>query len=288
VKHEPHEPIERATLPHLIIEPSSGWKPLDLADLWRYRELFGFLVWRDVKVRYRQTVLGATWAVLQPLGNMLIFTLLFGRLAGMPSDGIPYPLFALAGLLPWTFFASALGNAGSSLVGSTHLITKVYFPRMIIPAAAVLAGLVDMMISLLVMGGLMAWYGVVPDRAVAMLPLLIILTALIALGMGMWLAALHVRFRDIRYLLPFLIQIWMFATPVIYPASLMPERYRITYFLHPLSGLIEAWRVALLGGVNGAQPDWSVIGISGGTGLLILLGAAYDFRRMERSFADLV
>lgn len=276
------------TLPHLVIEPSTGWRPLDLVDLWRYRELFGFLIWRDVKVRYRQTILGATWAVLQPLGNMLIFTLLFGRLAKLPSDGIPYPLFALAGLLPWTFFSGALGNAASSLVGSTHLITKVYFPRMIIPAAAVLAGLVDMMIALLVMGGLMAWYGVVPDRNVLMLPLLIILTVLITLGVGMWLAALHVRFRDIRYLLPFLIQIWMFATPVIYPASLMPERYRILYFINPLSGLIEAWRVALLGGVNGAQPDWLVIGISGGAGLLILVGAAYDFRRMERSFADLV
>jgi lipopolysaccharide transport system permease protein len=281
-------PPEIKTIPHLVIEPSPGWKPLDLADLWRYRELFAFLIWRDVKVRYRQTFLGAAWAVLQPLGNMLIFTLLFGRLAGLPSDGIPYPLFAMAGLLPWTFFSGAIGSAASSLVGNAHLITKVYFPRMIIPAAAVLAGLVDLLISLLVMGGLMVWYGVIPSQAMLLLPLLVLLTALIGLGVGMWLAALNVRFRDIRHLLPFLIQLWMFATPVIYPASLMPERYRMVYFINPLSGLIEAWRVALLGGVNGAGFNWSAIGISGGVGMLMLVGAAYDFRRMEKNFADLV
>lgn len=283
----PNRP-EGGSLHRLVIEPSRGWKPLDLNDLWRYRELFGFLVWRDVKVRYRQTMLGAAWAILQPLGNMLIFTLLFGRLAGLPSDGIPYPLFAMAGLLPWTFFSGAIGNAGSSLVGSTHLITKVYFPRMIIPAASVLAGLVDLLISLLVMGGLMAWYGLFPGRGVLLLPVLILLTSLIALGVGMWLAALHVRFRDIRYLIPFLTQFWMFATPVIYPASLLPERYRPIYFLNPLSGLVEAWRAALLGGVSGARFDWSVICISGLVGMLMLIGAAYDFRRMEKSFADLI
>ena len=275
-------------IPHLVIEPTSGWKALDLADLWRYRELFGFLIWRDVRVRYRQTVLGAGWAVLQPLGNMLIFTVLFGRLAGLPSDGIPYPLFALAGLLPWTFFASSIGSAASSLVGSTHLITKVYFPHLIIPAAAVVSGLVDLMFSLLLMGLLMAWYRVIPGPTLVMLPGLVLATVLIALGVGMWLAALNVRFRDVRYLLPFLTQIWMFATPVIYPASLMPDRYRPIYFLNPLSGLIEAWRVALLGSTNNGQFDWPSLGISGSVGLLMLVGAAYDFRRMERSFADLV
>jgi lipopolysaccharide transport system permease protein len=275
-------------IPHLVIEPAGRWKALDLGDLWRYRELFFFLTWRDVKVRYKQTSLGVVWAVLQPLGNMLIFTLLFGRLARLPSDGLPYPLFAYAGLLPWTFFANAIGSSGNSLVGSAHLITKVYFPRLIIPAAAVLAGVVDLGISLLVMGGLMVWYRVPPGGSILLLPVLVVLTTMLALGVGMWLSALHVKYRDIRYLIPFLIQFWMFATPVIYPASLMPERYRMLYFLNPMSGLIEAWRVALLGEVNGARFDWRVLAISGGVALALLIYAAFDFRRMEKGFADLV
>ena len=281
-KHPTH------AIPRIVIEPARGWKPLELGDLWRYRELFFFLIWRDVKVRYKQTALGVVWAVLQPLGNMLIFAVLFGRLARLPSDGLPYPLFALAGLLPWTFFANALGSAAGSLVGSTHLITKVYFPRMIIPTAAVLAGLVDLLISLLVMGGLMAWYGVRPGGSIALLPVLLLLTVMVALGVGMWLAALHVKYRDVRYVIPFLTQFWMFATPVIYPASLVPEQFRLLYFLNPLSGLIEAWRVALLGGVNGGRLDWEALGIAAIIAVLLLVYAAYDFRRMERHFADLV
>ena len=273
---------------HLVIEPAGRWKALDLVDLWRYRELFFFLTWRDVKVRYKQTSLGAAWAILQPLGNMLIFTLLFGRLAKLPSDGIPYPLFAYAGLLPWTFFAGAIGSAGNSLVGSSHLITKVYFPRLIIPAGAVLAGLVDLGISLLVMGGLMVWYRVPVGVTLLMAPVLLALTVAIALGVGLWLSALHVRYRDIRYLIPFLVQFWMFATPVIYPASLLPEKYRLIYFLNPMSGLIEAWRVALLGGVNGAGFEWSALATSCGMTIGLLIYAAFDFRRMEKGFADIV
>lgn len=275
-------------IPRIVIEPARGWKPLELHDLWRYRELFFFLIWRDVKVRYKQTALGVVWAVLQPLGNMLIFAVLFGRLARLPSDGIPYPLFAFAGLLPWTFFANALGSAAGSLVGSTHLITKVYFPRMIIPTAAVLAGLVDLLISLLVMGGLMAWYGARPGGSIALLPVLLLLTIVVALGVGMWLAALHVKYRDVRYVIPFLTQFWMFATPVIYPASLVPEQFRLFYFLNPLSGLIEAWRVVLLGGVNGGRLNWEALGSAAIVAVLLLVYAAYDFRRMERHFADLV
>lgn len=276
------------SIQHLVIEPVSGWKPLDPHDLWRYRELFYFLTWRDVKVRYKQTSLGAAWAVLQPLGNMILFTLLFGRLAKLPSDGIPYPLFAYAGLLPWTFFANAVGSSGNSLVGSSHLITKVYFPRMIIPASAILAGLVDLGISFVVMAALMVWYGVPVSGSILMLPILVLLTAILALGVGMWLSALHVRYRDIRYLIPFLIQFWMFATPVIYPASLMPERYRMIYFLNPMSGLIEAYRVALLGGVNGAKFNLVTLGMAGGLAILMLIYATYHFRRMEKTFADIV
>lgn len=276
------------SIQHLVIEPVSGWKPLDPHDLWRYRELFYFLTWRDVKVRYKQTSLGAAWAVLQPLGNMILFTLLFGRLAKLPSDGIPYPLFAYAGLLPWTFFANAVGSSGNSLVGSSHLITKVYFPRMIIPASAILAGLVDLGISFVVMAALMVWYGVPVSGSILMMPILVLLTAILALGVGMWLSALHVRYRDIRYLIPFLIQFWMFATPVIYPASLMPERYRMIYFLNPMSGLIEAYRVALLGGVNGAKFNLVTLGMAGGLAILMLIYATYHFRRMEKTFADIV
>ena len=277
-----------SSIQHLVIEPVSGWKPLDPHDLWRYRELFYFLTWRDVKVRYKQTSLGAAWAVLQPLGNMLLFTLLFGRLAKLPSDGIPYPLFAYAGLLPWTFFANAVGSSGNSLVGSSHLITKVYFPRMIIPASAILAGLVDLGISFVVMAALMVWYGVPISGSILMMPILVLLTAILALGVGMWLSALHVRYRDIRYLIPFLIQFWMFATPVIYPASLLPERYRMLYFLNPMSGLIEAYRVALLGGVNGVGFNPVTLGMAGGLAILMLIYAIYNFRRMEKTFADIV
>lgn len=273
---------------HLIIEPAGKWSALNLRDLWRYRELFFFLTWRDVKVRYQQTALGAAWAIIQPVMTMAIFTILFGRLAGMPSDGIPYPLFAFAGLLPWTFFSNAIGSSGNSLVGSSHLITKVYFPRMIIPAASVLAGLVDFLFASTVMAVLMAWYRAPVGPGLLMLPVLSALTSLLALGVGMWLSALNVKYRDIRYVIPFLVQFWMFATPIIYPASLMPERYRPLLALNPMSGIIEAYRVSLLGGINGASFDWRSLGASAAITAVVLVYAAYDFRRMEKTFADIV
>lgn len=275
-------------VPHLVIEPNRSRLAFDLRDLWRYRELFYFLTWRDIKVRYKQTALGAAWAIMQPLFNMLIFTLLFGKLAGLPSDNIPYPLFAFAGLLPWTFFSNAISNSGNSLVGSSHLITKVYFPRLIIPAASVLAGLVDFFFAFLVMAVLMVIYQVPLGVNILLLPLLILLTTLLAFGVGMWLSALNVRFRDIRYVIPFLIQFWMFATPIIYPASMMPERYRPYLAINPMTGVIEGYRVALLGGVNGASINWQSLGVSIAIALVVLVYASYDFRRMEKTFADIV
>ncbi|MBK9313544.1 MAG: ABC transporter permease [Acidobacteria bacterium] len=275
-------------VPHLVIEPNRSRLAFDLRDLWRYRELFYFLTWRDIKVRYKQTALGAAWAIMQPLFNMLIFTLLFGKLAGLPSDNIPYPLFAFAGLLPWTFFSNAIGNSGNSLVGSSHLITKVYFPRLIIPAASVLAGLVDFFFAFLVMAVLMVIYKVPLGVNILLLPLLIFLTTLLAFGVGMWLSALNVRFRDIRYVIPFLIQFWMYATPIIYPVSMMPERYRPYLAINPMTGVIEGYRVALLGGVNGASINWQSLGVSIAIALVVLVYASYDFRRMEKTFADIV
>jgi lipopolysaccharide transport system permease protein len=274
--------------PHLVIEPKKSWATLNLHDLWRYRELFYFLTWRDVKVRYKQTTLGAAWAIIQPVLNMLLFTVLFGKLARMPSDNIPYPLFAFAGLLPWTFFANSITSSGNSLVGSSHLITKVYFPRMIIPSASVLAGMVDFAFAFAVMIALIVWYQVPVGVNLLMLPVLILLTSMLALGIGMWLSALNVKYRDIRYVIPFLVQFWMFATPIIYPTSMMPQNYRLILALNPMTGIIEAYRVALLGKVNGAHFNWVALGFSAVITIAVLVFAAYNFRRMERTFADLV
>jgi lipopolysaccharide transport system permease protein len=267
------------------IRPSKGWVGLGLRDLWAYRELLYFLTWRDIKVRYKQTVLGASWAIIQPLFTMLLFTLFFGKLAQLPSDGIPYPIFAYAGLLPWTFFSNAVTNSGNSLVGSSNLITKVYFPRMIIPGAAVGAGLVDFAIAFVVLVGLMIYYGVALTTKLLALPFLLVLTTLLALGVGMWTSALNVRYRDIRYALPFVIQLWMFASPIIYPASLMPQKWRWVLRLNPLTGIIEGYRSSLLG----RTPfDWPSLGISTMITLAILVYSAYSFRRMEKTFADIV
>jgi len=255
-----------------------------LRELWEYRELLSFLTWRDVKVRYRQTFLGALWAVLQPLLTMIVFTLVFGRLAGMPSDGIPYPLFSYAALLPWTFFANAVTSSSTSVVGSAHLITKVYFPRLIIPGAAVLAGLVDFGIAFVLLLGLMLWYGTPLAATILLVPVLVFLTALLALGVGDWTAAMHVKYRDFRYAVPFAIQLWMFATPVIYPSRLVPESWRWLLDLNPLTGIVEGFRGILF---SGCIP-WMSLGV---TTILTILGfiyAAYTFRRMERSFADII
>jgi lipopolysaccharide transport system permease protein len=271
--------------PLIVIEPSKSWVALNLRDLWAYRELLYFLTWRDVKVRYKQTLLGVAWAILQPLLTMLIFTLLFGRLAGIKSDGIPYPIFAYAGLLIWTFFANAVTNSGNSLVGSANLITKIYFPRIIIPGAAVGAGLVDLGIAFLIQIGLMLYYHVTITRAILMVPVLVLLATLLALGVGMWLSALNVKYRDIRYAIPFLIQLWMFASPIIYPESMLQGKMRYILRLNPLTGIVENFRVALFGHSNF---HWQSLGISAAITLFILIYSAYSFRRMERSFADIV
>ena len=270
--------------PLIRIRPSQRWVSLDLADLWAYRELLYFLTLRDVKVRYKQTALGATWAIIQPLFTMLIFTLFFGRLAGVPSEGVPYSIFAYAGLLPWTFFSNAVTNSGNSLVASANLITKVYFPRIIIPGAAVLAGLVDFAIAFAIQALLMIYYGVAVTWNILMLPVLVLLTALLALGVGMLMSALNVKYRDIRYALPFVIQLWMFASPIIYPSSLVPDRWRWVISLNPLTGIIEGYRSALFG------RDFDTLGlsISAIITLALLVYSAFVFRRMEKSFADLV
>jgi lipopolysaccharide transport system permease protein len=251
-----------------------------LSDLWSYRELLYFLIWRDVKVRYKQTLLGAAWALLQPLLLMLIFTFVFSRLVGIKT-GVPYPLFAYAGLLPWVFFANAVTNGGNSLIGSTNLITKVYFPRMLIPLAAVIACFVDLGIAFLLFVGLMIYYHLIPNAGILVLPLPLILLLLLAAGVSLLLSALNVKYRDIRYALPFLIQIWMFASPVIYA---VPARWRWLLALNPLTGIVETFRAAFFGG----PLDWPTIGISATITFVTLILSIVVFSRMERSFADVI
>jgi lipopolysaccharide transport system permease protein len=280
--NEPLPPSEKIVV---VIEANKSWVPLRLADLWAYRELLYFLIWRDIKVRYKQTLLGATWAILQPLLTMLIFTLLFGKLAGIKSEGLPYPMFAYGGLLIWTFFANSVTNSGNSLVGSAHLITKIYFPRMIVPAGAVAAGLVDLALAFLIQIGLMIYYGVHATWALLTVPPLIVLTTLLALGVGMWLSALNVKYRDVRYAIPFLIQLWMFASPIIYPVSMLPAKWQWVLTLNPLTGIIQNFRIALFGN----QPFvWKSLGISVAITAVVLVYSSYSFRRMERHFADIV
>jgi lipopolysaccharide transport system permease protein len=270
--------------PVVTIQPSKKWVAINLRDLWAYRDLLYFLTWRDVKVRYKQTALGAAWAIIQPLFTMLIFWLFFGRLAGMPSDGIPYPLFALAGLIPWTFFANAITNSGNSLVGSANLITKVYFPRMIIPFAAVGAGLIDLAIAFGLMVVMMIWYGIHPTVNLLLLPALVLLTVMLAIGVGMFMSALNVKYRDIRYALPFCIQLWMFASPIIYPVTLVPQQWRWVLQLNPMVGVIDGYRAAIFGRAF----DWKGLAIATVITLSVLVYSAYHFRRMEKSFADIV
>lgn len=267
-----------------IIEPKRDWVLIDVKELWRFRELLYFLTWRDIKVRYKQTLLGAAWAILQPLFMMIVFTLFFGRLAKMPSDGIPYPIFSYTALLPWTYFTNALSASGNSLVGSANLVTKVYFPRLLIPVGASLAGLVDLGIAMAVLGGLMVYYHFAPSVGMFLFPVLVYFTFLCATGVGLFLSALNVKYRDIRYVIPFLIQVWLFATPVIYPTSIL-GRYRWILSVNPMSGLIEAYRASILG----HKPiDWVLLGISCGVIALILVFSLLYFRRMEDSFADVI
>ena len=275
--HLPNEPL-------VVIQPSRKWNLLNLKDIWAYRELLFFLTWRDVKVRYKQTALGAAWAILQPLFMMLIFTIFFGRLAGVGSSGIPYPLFALAGLVPWTFFANAITASGNSLVGSAHLITKVYFPRLIVPAAAMLAGLVDFLLAFVLLCLLMVYYRVTLTVQVLFLPVLVLLTALFSLAVGTWMSALNVKYRDVRFALPFLIQLWLFVSSVILPSSAVPPKWRWLLMLNPMSGIIEGYRSALFG----LPFDWPALSVAAVLTLLTLLYAIYAFERVERSFADII
>jgi len=272
------------TEPLVVIQPSKKWNLLSLKDIWAYRELLFFLTWRDVKVRYKQTALGAAWAILQPLFMMVIFTIFFGRLAGVGSSGIPYPLFALAGLVPWTFFANAITASGNSLVGSAHLITKVYFPRLIVPAAAMLAGLVDFLLAFLLLCLLMLYYRVTLTVQILFLPVLVLMTALFSLGIGTWMSALNVKYRDVRFALPFVIQLWLFVSSVILPSSSIPPKYRWLLNLNPMSGIIEGYRSALFG----LPFDWPALGIAAVLTLLVLVYAIYAFSRVERSFADII
>ena len=273
------------TVPTTIIEPKKRWIPIDLKQIWNYRELFYFLTKRDIKVRYKQTVLGGLWAIIQPVFTMIVFTLFFGRLAKIPSDGIPYPIFVYAGLLPWTYFANAMTASGNSLVGSANLITKVYFPRLIVPASASLAGLLDFFIAMLVMGAMMIYYQFLPGIGILLFPFLVGLTFLCAVGVGLWLSALNVQYRDIRYVIPFLIQIWMFVSPVIYPVSMVQQKYQWLLALNPMTGVIQAYRASLLG----HKPiDWFLLGISTAIIIIIFLSGLYYFRRMEKTFADVI
>jgi lipopolysaccharide transport system permease protein len=267
------------------IRPSRGWSPPDLRELWRYRELVYFLIWRDVKVRYKQTALGAAWAVLQPVATMGVFSLFFGKLAQMPSDGLPYPLFSLAALVPWTFFSQGLIQSANSLVGSQNLVTKVYFPRLAIPLAAVLAGAVDFLLAFGILLGMMAFYGTAPTAQVVWLPLFLLLAFVTSLGVGLWLSAWNVRYRDVRYIVPFLAQLWLFATPIAYPSSLLSEPWRTVYGINPMAGVVEGFRWALLG--TGHAPGGMVL-VSAAVALALLASGLFVFRRMERTFADVV
>ncbi|MDA2918685.1 ABC transporter permease [Desulfobacterota bacterium AH_259_B03_O07] len=268
-----------------IIKPSRGWVQLNLREVWKYKELLYFLTWRDIKVRYKQTVLGAAWAILQPFLTMIVFSIFFGRLAKVPSDGIPYPIFAYCALLPWQLFANTLTQSGNSLVGNQQLITKVYFPRLVIPISVVLGGLVDFGIAFVVLLGMMFYYGIVPTVATLTLPLFLLLAIATALAVGLWLSALNVKYRDVRYTIPFLTQFWLFATPIAYPSSMVPEQWRAVYGLNPMAGVVEGFRWALLGKEQGPG---TLLAVSTVVVIILLVGGLYYFRRMEKTFADIV
>jgi lipopolysaccharide transport system permease protein len=282
VPPQPSTPID--TDFDLVIEPSRGWVSLQLRHVWEFRELLYFLVWRDLKVRYKQTVLGAAWAILQPLFTMVVFSLFFGRLAKMPSDGLPYPIFAYAALVPWGFFANGLVGAADSLVGNSNLIKKVYFPRLIVPMSAVLSGALDFVLAFVVLLAMMAYFHVWPTMNVVFLPAFFLLAFTTSLGVGLWLSALNVQFRDVRHTVSFLIQAWLFCTPIAYPSSLLPEPWRSLYGLNPMAGVVEGFRWALLG----TPAPGAIIWVSMLASLAVLVGGAFYFRRMERIFADTV
>jgi lipopolysaccharide transport system permease protein len=277
----------------VYIRPPQGWLGLNLKDLWLYRELIYFLIWRDVKVRYKQTVLGASWAIIQPLMTMVVFTVLFGRVAKVPTDGIPYPIFSYTALLPWGLFTKALTDAGKSLIHNRSMLTKVYFPRLVIPISSVVSGIVDFALAFTILIGMLIYYNsdlggnydITPNYAVITLPLFLLLAMVTSLGVGLWLSALNVIYRDVNYILPFITQIWLFITPVAYPASMIPEKWQLVYALNPMTGVVEGFRWALLGMEPAPGP---MVAVSTVIAIIILVTGLFYFRRMERTFADLV
>jgi len=272
-------------LPVIQLKPLKGWVSLGLREIAEYHELLYFLIWRDIKIRYKQTVMGASWAIIQPLFTMVVFSLFFGRLAKVPSDGIPYPLFSYAALVPWTFFANGLSLGSSSVVSGANLVTKVYFPRLVMPVATVLSGVVDFALAFTVLIGMMFYYGVIPTANILWLPLFFLLALVTSLGVSLWTSALNVQFRDVRFVLPFLTQFWLFATPIAYPSSLLSGTWRTLYGINPMVGVVEGFRWALLGTDTSPGP---IIVISSVTALLVLVSGAYYFRYMEKNFADII
>jgi len=287
----PSEPITvipdapLATAPVVRIRPARGWAAVGLDELWEYRELLYFLTWRDVKVRYKQTIIGAGWAVAQPLLTALVFSLFFGRLVHVPSDGLPYPMFAMAALVPWTFFANSLTQASNSVVSSANLIRKIYFPRLVLPISAAAGAALDFVLAFCVLVGMMTIYGIPPSARLLAVPLLALLALITSLGVGIWLAALHVQFRDVKHVVPFLVQIWLFCTPVAYPTSLVPPAYRLIYGLNPMVGVVEGFRWALLGSPVSVG---GLLAVSATASVALLIGGVFYFRRVEITFADVV
>ncbi len=276
---------ENNSNPELLIEPNRPalhyWR-----DVWRYRELFWFLVWRDILVRYKQTVIGVAWSVIRPLVTMIVFTVVFGMLAKLPDSGVPYPLLVFAAMLPWNFFSNALSEGSGSLVGNANLVTKVYFPRIIIPVSSVIVALVDFAISLVIMAAIMFWYGYLPDWRIITLPLFLLLACLPVAGAGLWFAALNVRYRDFRYLVPFVLQLGLYVSPVGFSSSIVPEQWRLLYALNPMVGVIDGFRWALLQG--NVELHWSGILLSTGLSLLLLITGFWYFRKTERILADVI
>jgi lipopolysaccharide transport system permease protein len=285
VVHSEPAPFAESTAPELVIEPIGRWPGINARELWSYRGLFYFMVWRDLKIRYQQTVLGVSWALIQPLVSTILFTIVFGRLAKVPSDGVPYPVFALAGMLPWTFFSTAYANASMSLIGHANMLSKIYFPRLIIPMTPVLVGLVDFAISAVLLAAAMIFYRVSPSLwALVLVPYLLLLLFITTAGVGALLAAVNLEFRDVKHVVPFLTQLWMYASPVVYPMSIIPPRWRLVYALNPLAGIMEGLRAALFGRVD---VPWGVIAVSSISGLAFAVFGIFFFRRTEPRFADL-
>ena len=277
--------LDGQPLKTVVIQPSRGWLSLGLKEIWSYRELLYFLIWRDVKVRYKQTALGAAWAIIQPFFTMIVFSLFFGGLAKVPSDGVPYPIFSFTALVPWTFFANGLSLSANSLVSSAQLVSKVYFPRLIVPSATVFSGLIDFALAFVVLIGMMLVYGIVPTARIVFLPIFLLLALIASLGAGLWLSAINVQFRDVKYVVPFLTQFWLFITPIAYASSLLSEPWRTLYGLNPMAGVVEGFRWALLN--TNTDPSGITI-MSGVASVLMLITGAFYFRRMERTFADVV